>query len=95
MRASAATASTSAAKYSTMRATERGSPTSRSRPTFQREWPDLELAERRQLLKAGLDAVILSRGRVAIDERAQVVWRGDGEEAPAAGGGQSHDRRDS
>ena len=46
------------------------------------DWPDLDLVERRQLLRAGLDAVILKRGRVGIAERAEVVWRGQGEPAP-------------
>lgn len=46
------------------------------------DWPDLDVAERGQLLRAGLDAVILRRGRVPIGERAEVVWRGEGEAPP-------------
>jgi DNA invertase Pin-like site-specific DNA recombinase len=43
-------------------------------------WPDLGIAERRRLLAAGLDAVVLFRGHEAIADRAVVLYRG---EAPA------------
>jgi site-specific DNA recombinase len=42
-------------------------------------WPDLTLAERRRILTAGIDAVILRRGRGLIGERTLVLWR---DEAP-------------
>jgi hypothetical protein len=41
-------------------------------------WPDLDVAERRHLLQAGLDVVFLRRGRVPIAERTRVLWRGEG-----------------
>lgn len=41
-------------------------------------WPDLDVAERRHLLHAGLDAVFVRRGRVPIADRTLVLWRGEG-----------------
>jgi hypothetical protein len=41
-------------------------------------WPDLGVAERRHLLQAGLDAVFIRRGRVPIEDRTRVLWRGQG-----------------
>ncbi len=41
------------------------------------EWPDLDVPDRNRLLRAGFDAVVLSRGRVPIGERARVYWRGE------------------
>lgn len=43
-------------------------------------WPDLGVADRNRLLRGGLDAVVLSRGRKPIEDRAVVFWKG---EAPA------------
>lgn len=43
-------------------------------------WPRLDVAERRRLLAAGLDAVVVFRGRESVEERVEVLYRG---EAPA------------
>lgn len=41
-------------------------------------WPELSLDERRRILTAAIDAVLLRRGRnTAIGERALVLWRGE------------------
>jgi DNA invertase Pin-like site-specific DNA recombinase len=49
---------------------------------LQRIWPDLELEERRHLLRLGIDAVFLRRpprrGLSAIDGRVFITWRGEG-----------------
>ena len=46
------------------------------------EWPGLTLGERREVLALGIDAVFLRRaprqGLSAIDDRALVLWRGEG-----------------
>jgi hypothetical protein len=41
-------------------------------------WPNLDVADRRHLLQAGLDAVFIRRGRVPIDQRTHLLWRGEG-----------------
>jgi len=41
-------------------------------------WPDLDVQDRRHLLRAGLDAVFVRRGRVPIGQRTLVLWRGQG-----------------
>jgi hypothetical protein len=41
-------------------------------------WPDLTMPERRELLRAGLDRIVLGKGKVAIEKRARIVWRGEG-----------------
>jgi hypothetical protein len=45
-------------------------------------WPDLDLAERRQLLSLGIDAIFLRRaprqGLSALDSRTLVHWRSEG-----------------
>jgi len=49
---------------------------------LRRIWPDLELEERRQLLRLGMDCVFLRRpprrGLSAIDGRVFIAWRGEG-----------------
>ena len=47
---------------------------------FEADWPTLATADRNALLRAGLDAVVIERGRVPIQDRAKVYWRG---QAPA------------
>ena len=42
-------------------------------------WPDLTIAERRRILTAGIDAIMLRRGSSPIGERALVLWK---DEAP-------------
>jgi site-specific DNA recombinase len=39
-------------------------------------WPEMSVPERRRLLAAAIDAVILFPGREAIESRALVLWRG-------------------
>jgi site-specific DNA recombinase len=41
------------------------------------EWPNLSVAGRNRLVRAAFDAVVLSRGRLPIEQRAQVFWRGE------------------
>ncbi|HWK28177.1 MAG TPA: recombinase family protein [Solirubrobacter sp.] len=41
------------------------------------DWPNLTTQQRNKLLRAGLDAVMIGRGRVPIAERATVYWRGE------------------
>jgi site-specific DNA recombinase len=49
---------------------------------LRRVWPDLELDERRQLLRLGIDAIFLRRpprrGLSAIEGRVFIAWRGEG-----------------
>jgi hypothetical protein len=40
-------------------------------------WPALTVIEQRDLLAAGIDAVMIRRGRLPLDERAFVLWRGE------------------
>jgi hypothetical protein len=40
-------------------------------------WPGLEIAERRRILAAGLDAVMLRRGRDPIGDRTRFLWKGE------------------
>lgn len=44
------------------------------------DWPTMDVHDQRALLQAGLDAVVIERGRLPISERARVYWRG---QAPA------------
>jgi hypothetical protein len=40
-------------------------------------WPDLTLRERQRILRAAMDCAFLRRGRkLAIDDRALILWRG-------------------
>jgi hypothetical protein len=39
-------------------------------------WPDLPVSERRHFLAAGIDAIMLRRGR-ELDDRLLVFWRGE------------------
>lgn len=43
-------------------------------------WPDLTVGERRRILTAGIDAIMLRRGNMPIGERSLIMWKG---EAPA------------
>jgi site-specific DNA recombinase len=47
---------------------------------LEQTWGGMTVDDRRSLLQAGLDAVVIDRGRAPIDKRATVYWRG---EAPA------------
>ncbi len=40
-------------------------------------WGDLSVGERRQLLAAGIDAVMVRRGRDGIESRSLVLWHGE------------------
>jgi site-specific DNA recombinase len=40
------------------------------------EWPTMDVTDERALLQAGFDAVVVERGRMPIEERTQVYWRG-------------------
>jgi hypothetical protein len=44
------------------------------------QWPEMTVKERNELLRAGFDAILIERGRLPIEHRVQVYWRG---EAPA------------
>jgi DNA invertase Pin-like site-specific DNA recombinase len=44
---------------------------------LEQDWPDLSVVEQRQILTAAFDAIVLSRGRVPIEDRTRVVWRGE------------------
>jgi site-specific DNA recombinase len=41
-------------------------------------WPDLTVPEKRRILAAGLDAIMLFRGHDPVDERSVVLYRGEG-----------------
>jgi len=41
-------------------------------------WPDLPVAEQREVLGAAIDCIFLRRGRGMVADRVHVVWRGDG-----------------
>ena len=40
-------------------------------------WPDLTVAERRRILTAGIDAVMLRRGSGSVRHRTRLLWTGD------------------
>lgn len=44
--------------------------------TLRDDWPNMSMSEQRALLHAGLDAVVVHRGREPIENRATVYWRG-------------------
>lgn len=44
---------------------------------FERDWPTLTVGEQNELLRTGLDAVVIERGRVPIQQRTTVYWRGE------------------
>jgi site-specific DNA recombinase len=47
---------------------------------LRQQWPELDVGEQNAILRAALDAVILSNGRGRqIDQRARLVWRGSAE----------------
>lgn len=41
-------------------------------------WPEMSVAERREVLAGGIDVVFLRGGRRPVGERLHVCWRGDG-----------------
>lgn len=48
-------------------------------------WPTLTVPERRVVLAAGIDTVFVRRGRMAVAERARVLWRGEAHDLPRQG----------
>ena len=54
----------------------RGSLTCRPPSSSRPSWPNLTVHEQNRLLRAGLDAVVIERGRVAITDRTTVYWKG-------------------
>jgi len=44
--------------------------------TISELWPGLTVVEQRDLLTSGIDAVMVRRGRLPIDERALILWSG-------------------
>ena len=40
-------------------------------------WPELTIAERRELLSATVDTIFVRSGRESIDQRALILWRGE------------------
>jgi hypothetical protein len=51
------------------------------------DWPTLTLAEQNALLRAGLDAVVVERGRVPINQRTTIWWKGEAPEGVVRGRG--------
>ena len=41
------------------------------------DWPNLSIADQNALLRTAFDAVVLGKGRVPIEERARIYWRGE------------------
>lgn len=69
----------------------KASPTGIAAASLVEAWPDLTVLEKRKVLSATMDAVFLRRGRaLALDDRALVLWHGEGpEDLPRRGVGRA------
>ena len=56
-------------------------------PVDPAEWEDFTVAEKRKLIAAGMDAVIIKRtGQAPVSERTRILWRGEGpDDLPGSG----------
>jgi site-specific DNA recombinase len=67
------------ARASLAAAREAQSPFGRGAANIVQTWPDMDTLERRKVLSATMDAVMLRSGRgIAIEDRARILWRGQG-----------------
>jgi hypothetical protein len=76
MRVRAERAEASGQAYESARA--RAGVTLPDETTLRAIWPDLPLPAQNDLLRSGLDAVMLRTGRAPIAERATILWHGEG-----------------